>query len=212
MGRCLKKKFFFIVFEGVEGTGKSYQIKKLYNSLKKKKLDIIKTREPGGSGSAEKIRNLIFSKKSNQFDALTDYYLMNAARNEHVKKTLLVAKKLKQIVISDRFTDSTYAYQVIGYKINKKINLMNQKYILKNLKPNLTIVLKANLNVINSRVKKRKNNNKFDKLKNNFYIKAQNVYLSLAKKKNYLVFDSSKNTSELEKKIFSSVLKQLKNQ
>mgnify|MGYP001250858885 FL=1 len=208
----LKKKFFFIVFEGVEGTGKSYQIKKLYNSLKKKKLDIIKTREPGGSGSAEKIRNLIFSKKSNQFDALTDYYLMNAARNEHVKKTLLVAKKLKQIVISDRFTDSTYAYQVIGYKINKKINLMNQKYILKNLKPNLTIVLKANLNVINSRVKKRKNNNKFDKLKNNFYIKAQNVYLSLAKKKNYLVFDSSKNTSELEKKIFSSVLKQLKNQ
>ena len=197
----LKKKFFFIVFEGVEGTGKSYQIKKLYNSLKKKKLDIIKTREPGGSGSAEKIRNLIFSKKSNQFDALTDYYLMNAARNEHVKKTLLVAKKLKQIVISDRFTDSTYAYQVIGYKINKKINLMNQKYILKNLKPNLTIVLKANLNVINSRVKKRKNNNKFDKLKNNFYIKAQNVYLSLAKKKNYLVFDSSKNTSELEKKI-----------
>ena len=137
---------------------------------------------------------------------------MNAARNEHVKKTLLVAKKLKQIVISDRFTDSTYAYQVIGYKINKKINLMNQKYILKNLKPNLTIVLKANLNVINSRVKKRKNNNKFDKLKNNFYIKAQNVYLSLAKKKNYLVFDSSKNTSELEKKIFSSVLKQLKNQ
>ena len=152
----LKKKFFFIVFEGIEGTGKSYQIKKLYNSLKKKKFDIIKTREPGGSVSAERIRNLIFSKKSNQFDALTDYYLMNAARNEHVIKTLLVAKKQKQIVISDRFTDSTYAYQVIGYKINKKINLMNQKYILKNLKPNLTIVLKANLNVISSRVRKRK--------------------------------------------------------
>ena len=208
----LKKKFFFIVFEGIEGTGKSYQIKKLYNSLKKKKFDIIKTREPGGSVSAERIRNLIFSKKSNQFDALTDYYLMNAARNEHVIKTLLVAKKQKQIVISDRFTDSTYAYQVIGYKINKKINLMNQKYILKNLKPNLTIVLKANLNVISSRVRKRKKNNKFDKLKNNFYIKAQNTYLSLAKKKNYLIFDSSKNTTELEKKIFSSVLKQLKNE
>ena len=56
----LKKKFFFIVFEGVEGTGKSYQIKKLYNSLKKKKLDIIKTREPGGSGSAEKVKKLNF--------------------------------------------------------------------------------------------------------------------------------------------------------
>ena len=137
---------------------------------------------------------------------------MNAARNEHVKNTLLVAKKQKKIVISDRFTDSTYAYQVIVCKINKKINSMNQKYILKNFKPNLTIVLKANLNVINSRIKKRKNNNKFDKLKNNFYKKAQNAYLSLAKNKNYLVFDSSKNTPELEKKILSTILKKLNNQ
>ena len=88
-----KKKFFFIVFEGIEGTGKSYQINKLYNNLKKKKIDVIKTREPGGSKSAETIRNLIFSKKSNKFDALTDFYLMNAARNEHIKNTILVAKK-----------------------------------------------------------------------------------------------------------------------
>ena len=136
---------------------------------------------------------------------------MNAARNEHVKKTLLVAKKQKKIIISDRFTDSTYAYQVVGNKIDKKINIINQKYILKNLKPNLTIVLKANFETINSRIKMRKNNNKFDKLKTNFYKKAQNAYLMLAKKnKNYLVFDSSKNTTELEKKIFSVVLDNIK--
>jgi dTMP kinase len=207
----LKKKFFFIVFEGIEGTGKSYQINKLYNNLKKKKASVIKTREPGGSKTAEKIRNLIFSKNSKQFDKLTDFYLMNAARNEHVKKTLLVAKKQNKIVISDRFTDSTYAYQVIGNKIDKKINLMNQKYVLNGLKPNLTIVLNANFNTIYSRIKKRKNNNKFDKLKMNFYKKAQNAYLSLAKKnKNYLVFDSSKNTDVLEKKIFNIVLKKIK--
>ena len=206
-----KKKFFFIVFEGIEGTGKSYQINKLYRSLKKKKIDVIKTREPGGSTTAEEIRNVIFAKKSIKFDKLTDYYLMNAARNEHVKKTLLVAKKQKKIIISDRFTDSTYAYQVVGNKIHKKINIINQKYILKNLKPNLTIVLKANFETINSRIKMRKNNNKFDKLKTNFYKKAQNAYLMLAKKnKNYLVFDSSKNTTELEKKIFSVVLDNIK--
>jgi len=203
----LKKKFFFIVFEGIEGTGKSYQINKLYNNLKKKKFNVIKTREPGGSATAEKIRNLIFSRKSDKFDKLTDFYLMNAARNEHVKKTLLVAKKYKKIVISDRFTDSTYAYQVIGSKIDKKINLLNQKYILNDLKPNLTIVLKSNFNTIFSRIKKRKNNNKFDNLKTNFYKKAQNAYLSLAKKnKNYLVFDSSKNNTDLEKQIFSIVM------
>jgi len=207
----LKKRFFFIVFEGVEGTGKSYQIKKLYNNLKKIKIDVIKTREPGGTPTAEKIRNLIFSKKSNELDKLTDFFLMNAARNEHVKKTLLVAKKLKKIVISDRFVDSTYAYQVIAGKIDKKINLMNQKYILKNLKPNLTIVLKANFQTIYSRIKKRKNNNKFDKLKTSFYKKVQNAYLSLANKnKNYLVFDSSSDSTELEKKIFNIVLNKIK--
>ena len=206
----LKKKFFFIVLEGIEGTGKSYQIKKLYNSLKKLGYNLHKTREPGGSKTAEKIRNLIFSKNSNKFDKLTDYYLMNAARNEHVKKTLLILKKQKKIIISDRFTDSTYAYQVIANKINKNINLINQKYILQGFKPHLTIVLKSNFRTIYSRIKKRNKTNKFDKLNTSFYKKAQNAFLLLAKKKkNYLVFDSSENTKELEKKILSTVLKKI---
>jgi dTMP kinase len=205
-----KRKFFFIVFEGVEGTGKSYQINKLYNSLKKLGYDSHKTREPGGSKTAEKIRNLIFSKTVNNLDKLTDYYLMNAARNEHIKKTLLVAKKQKKIVISDRFSDSTYAYQVVGNKIDKRINTINQNYIIKDLKPNLTLVLKSNFKTIFSRIRQRKKTNKFDKLKINFYKKAQNAFLYLAKRnKNYLVFDSSKNTSDLEKKILSAVLKKI---
>jgi len=194
----------------VEGTGKSYQINKLYNKLRNHHFKVAKTREPGGSVTAEKIRNLIFSKKSNNFDVLTDFYLMNAARNEHVKKTLLLAKKQKKIIISDRFTDSTYAYQVIGNKIDSNINTINQKYILKGLTPNLTIILKANFKSIFSRIKKRKKNNKFDKLKIDFYKKAQNAYLHLSrKKKNYFVFDSSKDTSDLEKKIFNLVLKKI---
>jgi dTMP kinase len=206
-----KKKFYFIVFEGVEGTGKSYQINKLYKKLKTKKINTIKTREPGGSKTAEKIRSLIFAKNSNSFDKLTDYYLMCAARNEHVKKTLLTAKKEKKIVICDRFTDSTYAYQIIGNKIDKKINILNQKYILDNLEPNLTIVLKSNFKVIFSRIKKRKKINKFDKLKLNFYKKVQNVYIDRAmKNKNYYLFDSSMNTSDLEKKIFKLVIKKIK--
>ena len=205
-----KKKFFFIVFEGIEGTGKSYQIKKLYNNLKKLGYNLHKTREPGGSKTAEKIRNLIFSKTSSNFDKLTDYYLMNAARNEHIKKTLLVLKKNKKVVISDRFTDSTYAYQVMANKIDKNVNFMNQKYILKGLKPNLTIVLKSNFKSIYSRIKKRNKSNKFDKLKTSFYKQAQNAFLSLAKKnRNYLVFDSSKNTTDLEKIILSEVIKKI---
>jgi dTMP kinase len=206
----LKNKFFFIVFEGIEGTGKSYQINKLYYNLKKLGYNLNKTREPGGSKTAEKIRSLIFSKTSDKFDVLTDYYLMNAARNEHIKKTLLLFKKQKKIVICDRFIDSTYAYQVIGNKINKYINSINQKYILQNLKPHLTIVLKSNFKSIYSRITKRNKINKFDKLKQSFYKKAQNAFLDLANKnKNYLVFDSSKNTTELEKIILSAVLKKI---
>jgi len=206
-----KKKFYFVVFEGVEGTGKSFQINKLYKNLKSKKVNTIKTREPGGTRTAEIIRDLIFSKNSNLFHKLTDYYLMCAARNEHVQKFLLNAKKQKQIVLCDRFIDSTYAYQVIGNKIDKQINLLNQNYILKNLKPNLTIVLKANFKKIFSRIKKRKKTKKFDKLKINFYKKAQDAYLNKAKNnKKYYIFDSSDNSPKLEKEIFKLILRKLK--
>ena len=206
-----KKKFYFIVFEGIEGTGKSYQINKLYKKLNIKKNNVVKTREPGGTSTAEVIRNLIFSKNSNNFDALTDYYLLCASRNEHVKKFLHQAKKSKKIVLCDRFTDSTYAYQVIGNKIDNRLNTLNQNYILKGLKPNLTILLKSNFKSIFSRIQKRKKNNKFDKLKIDFYKKAQRAFLSKAKKnKNYCIFDSSNNTPDLEKEIFKLIVKKLK--
>lgn len=206
-----KKKSYFIVFEGVEGTGKSFQITKLYKNLKKKKYNIVKTREPGGCNTAEKIRTLIFSKNSNSFDVLTDFFLMCAARNEHIKKLLIPAKKQKKIIICDRFTDSTYAYQVIGNKIGKDFNKYNQNYILKNYKPDLVIVLKSNFRTIFSRIKKRKKINKFDRLNLNFYRKAQKAFLEIAKSnKNYYVFDSSQNTPDLEKKILKLVIKKLK--
>ena len=206
-----KKKFYFIVFEGVEGTGKSYQINKLYQKLQSRKLNVIKTREPGGTKTAEKIRNLIFSKESNSFDKLTDFYLMCASRNEHVQKLLLSAKTQKKIVLCDRFIDSTYAYQVIGNKIDKHINLLNQNYILQGLKPDITIILKSNFKMIFTRIKKRKKSNKFDKLKIDFYKKVQNTYTKRALgKKNYYIFDSSKNNPNLEKKIFELVIKKLK--
>ena len=205
-----KKRFFFIAFEGVEGTGKSYQIVKLYKNLKKKKFDVIKTREPGGSKSAEIIRKLIFNKRFSNFDKKTDFFLMLAARNEHFVNTIKSAIKGKKVVISDRFTDSTYVYQVLGSGLNKYINLLNKKFILGNFNPDLTIVLKSNLKTILSRIKKRKNNNKFDKLKKSFYIKAQKNFVKLTiKNKKYLLLDSSINNADLEKKIFYHVLKRL---
>ena len=210
------KKPFFIVFEGVEGCGKSFQSKKLLNNLKKKKLNVLLTREPGGTKSAELIRNLIlknyFNKDNKEkFDRYTDTLLYLAARNEHIKNKIKPALKKKIIVICDRFTDSTLAYQVYGKKIN--INFINNihKFILKGIKPNITFVLKVSSKISRKRLNKRKSKNRYDNFSQSFYTKAQNSFLKIAKnKKNYFILESSKNDNSLEKKIFKIVSKYLK--
>ena len=120
-----KKKFLFISFEGIEGSGKSYQAKKLYQNIKKKNISPILTREPGGTKSAEIIRQVILkdyfdSNSKEKFDKYTDTLLYLAARNEHLKNKIRPAIKKKKIVICDRFIDSTLAYQVYGKKVSKK--------------------------------------------------------------------------------------------
>ena len=211
-----KKKPLFIVFEGVEGCGKSYQSKKLLKNLKKKNLNVLLTRELGGTKSAELIRNLIlkdyFNKNNkDKFDKYTDTLLYLAARNEHVKYKIGPELKKKNIVICDRFTDSTLAYQVYGKKVKIKFINNIQKYILKGLKPNITFILKVTSASSKKRLKKRKTSNRYDNFKQYFYTKAQNSFIKLAKnKKNYYVLESSKNDNKLEKKIFNIVLKYLK--
>ena len=211
-----KKKPFFIVFEGVEGCGKSFQSKKLLNNLKKKRIPALLTREPGGTKSAELIRNLILKDYFNhdnkeKFDKYTDTLLYLAARNEHIKNKIDPALKKKSVVICDRFTDSTLAYQVYGKNVN--INFINNihKFILGKIKPNLTFVLKVSTETSRKRLKKRKTKNRYDNFAQNFYSKAQNSFLKIAKnKKNYFVLNSSKNDSNLEKKIFKIVSAYLK--
>ena len=210
-----KKKPFFIVFEGVEGCGKSYQSKKLYNNLKKKKISSILTREPGGTRSAEMIRSLIlkdyFNKNNKEkFDKYTDTLLYLAARNEHVKNKIIPALKQKKVVICDRFVDSTLAYQVYGKKVS--LNLINNihKIILNGLKPNITFILKVSPTTSKLRLSKRKIKNRYDKFDQSFYNKVQKSFLKIAKNKmNYYVFDSSKNDKVLENKIINIVLKHL---
>ena len=155
-----KKKPFFIVFEGVEGCGKSFQSKKLLNNLKKNNINALLTREPGGTRSAELIRNLIlkdyFNKDNKEkFDKYTDTLLYLAARNEHVKNKISPALKEKKIVICDRFTDSTLAYQVYGKKVNMNFINNAHKYILDGLKPNITFILKVSVNASSKRLKNR---------------------------------------------------------
>ena len=211
-----KKKPFFIVFEGVEGCGKSYQSKKLFKKLLKNRVKAILTREPGGTKSAELIRNLIlkdyFKKsKKEKFDKYTDTLLYLAARNEHVKTKILPALKKNNVVICDRFSDSTIAYQVYGKKVNLNFIENIHKYIIGNLKPNLTFLLKVDSKSSKNRLMKRRSKNRYDNFPQSFYNKAQKSFLSIAKKKrkNYFVLNSSKNDNNLEHKIYQITSKYL---
>ena len=207
-----KKKAFFIVFEGIEGSGKSYQAKKLFNKLNKKKIKTILTREPGGTASAEIIRNVIlkdyFEKnKKLKFDKLTDTLLYMAARNEHIKQKIIPALKKKKIIICDRFIDSTFAYQIDGKKVSNQFINNIHKFILRGIKPDLTIVLKVKKSSFLRRLKKRKTKNRYDNFPVKFYLKAQRAFLKIAKNKSkYLIFESSENSSKLENIIFQNVL------
>ena len=211
-----KKKPFFIVFEGVEGCGKSYQSQKLKKNLEKKGINLLLTREPGGTKSAESIRRLIlqdyFNKgKKEKFDKYTDTLLYLAARNEHIKNKIKPALQKKRVVICDRFIDSTLAYQVYGKKVNRYFIEHIHRFVLQGIKPNITFILKVSSKSSKLRLKKRRTKNRYDNFSQSFYTKAQKSFLKIAKnKKNYFVLDSSLNNSDLEKKIFRIVCKYLK--
>ena len=211
-----KKKPYLIGFEGVEGCGKSFQSKKLFLKLKKN-FSTILTREPGGTKSAELIRRLIlddYFKKNdkNKFDKYTDTLLYLAARNEHINSKIKPALKKGKIVICDRFTDSTQAYQVYGKKVKKSFINNIHNIILQKIRPNLVFILKVDQKSALKRLAKRKNKNRYDIFSKNFYRKVQKYFLKISKnKKNYIILDSSSNTKDLEKKIYEIVLKRLKN-
>ena len=212
-----KKNFFFIVFEGIEGSGKSYQGKKLYQNIKNKGIDVVLTREPGGTKSAEEIRKIIlkdyfYNDSKIQFDKYTDTLLYLAARNEHIKNTIKPAYLKKKILICDRFIDSTFAYQVYGKGVNRYFIDSIHKYILGRIKPDLTFVLKVGISKALQRLRKRRKKNRYDKFSKSFYIKAQNAFIKIAKKnkKKYYIFDNSKDSKDLEKKILQIVFKKIK--
>ena len=179
-----------IVFEGIEGSGKSYHISNVAKHLKKRKIDFIKVREPGGTLNSEKIRKLILKKKSN-FNEITDLLLYLAARSENIIHLKKFYKK--KIILIDRFVDSTIAYQHYGFGVNLKlINLIND-FILKDFRIDYTFLNIVNKKNMIKRLKIRKSLNRYDKFNSKFYQKVQKGFLKLAKKKSnkYTIINSN---------------------
>ena len=198
-----------IVFEGIEGSGKSHHISVVSKYLTKKKISHIKIREPGGNPNSEKIRKLILNNKSN-FNQNTDLLLYMAARSENVD--LIKKSYNKKIILIDRFTDSTIAYQHFGMDVD--INLIEalNKYLLKNIKVNFTFLNIVNKKNLQERLKLRKSLNRYDKFKMSFYNKVQNGFLKLSKrqKNKYQLINSNLEIHKNEKLILNRIDKLIK--
>ena len=200
-------KYPVIIFEGIEASGKSSNLNIASDYLKKKKKKFIKLREPGGSFFSEKIRKLILNKKF-KLSNKTDLLLFFAARSENFEKIIKKNYK-KKIILIDRFTDSTVAYQHFGMKIDLKIIKTLNKFIIGKFKPNITFLSVVNLKNLKSRLNKRLKLDRYDKFKFNFYNKVQRGYYKMSKNNgNYIIIDSNKKSiSEVKKVIINKLEK-----
>ena len=179
-----------IVFEGIEGSGKTYHIDHVSKYLKKKKINYIKLREPGGTSNSEKIRKLILNNKSN-FNKETDLLLYLASRSENI--SLLKKNFRKKVILIDRFIDSSIAYQHYGLGVNKKLIEIINKSLLGNFKIDFTFLNIVNNKNMIKRLKLRKSLNRYDKFNNKFYSKVQKGFLKLSRrnKKKYQIINSN---------------------
>ena len=195
-----------IVFEGVEGTGKSHHIKKVANYLKRKKIKFIQIREPGGSINSEKIRKLILNNKST-FNKETDLLLYLSARSENIE--MIKKNAGKKIILIDRFSDSTIAYQHYGMGVDLKFIKDINIYLLKNIKIDFTFLNTVNSSNMKKRLSERKKLNRYDNFNSKFYNNVQNGFLELLKAnpKKYIKIDSNVDIAVNE----NIILKKIKN-
>ncbi len=201
-------KGLFITFEGGEGTGKSTQAKILYDYFISNNVNTILTREPGGCDEAEEIRNLLVKGSIDKWDGLTEALMHNAARREHVMRIIKPALLKNKIVICDRFTDSTIAYQGIGQGVNKKFLTYIIKEVTENIIPNITFIFDMDIKNSLIRANKRDNNNRYEKFDINFHKKVRNYFLSLEKiDKRYIIINASNSIESISKIILASVNK-----
>ena len=197
-----------IVFEGTEGSGKTFHSNYVSKYLQKKGLDFVKIREPGGSINSEKIRKLILNSKSN-FSSYTDLLLYLSARSENM--IFLRKNYKKKIILIDRFVDSTIAYQHYGMGLDLGLIKKLNSFLLKDFKVDFTFLHLVSYKNMKKRLNSRKKLNRYDKFKMNFYSKVQKGFLKIAKnKKNYKIIDSNEPIKVNQKKVIEKIEKLIK--
>jgi len=197
------KKGLFISFEGIEGTGKTKQSKLLYEYLRKIGYKVILTGEPGGTRIGLKIRDLLLSLENREMTPVSELLLYNASRAQHIEEVILPALKKGFIVITDRFIDSTKAYQGYGRGIDLKLIEFLEKIVTEDVRPDLTLLLDLD---VKTGLKRNRHINKTDRLELEnikFHKKVREGYLKIAAKEpeRIKLIDASGSIEEIHRKI-----------
>ncbi len=182
----------FITFEGLDGSGKSTQLDKLARSLRAHGLSVTISREPGGTTAGEKIREVLLHSATAGLSPLTEMALMFASRAQHIHEVILPALAEGRVVLCDRFTDSTEAYQGGGRKLGSKPVRRLHEILCGNLQPDLTLLLdndvafsverarRRNLKKKAGRSEKEKDENRFEQESRAFFGRVRHAYLAIA--------------------------------
>ena len=180
----------FITFEGLDGSGKSTQIEKLARSLRDQGVSVTVTREPGGTASGERIRDVLLHSATSGLSPQAEMALMFASRAQHIQEVILPALAEGRVLLCDRFTDSTEAYQGGGRKLGSKPVLQLHEILCGNLQPDLTILLDNEVSFSVERARRRnrkqkgsrleKDENRFEQESRAFFGRVRGAYLAIA--------------------------------
>ena len=190
----------FITLEGVDGAGKTTHIEFIKNYLSDLNINYVMTREPGGTGLGEKLRDILLHDEMNP---QTETMLMFAARNEHIDKVIRPNLKKGAVVISDRFTDATYAYQAGGKGVkDEKIDIL-KKWVQEDLRPDLTFLFDLSVEVSIERLNKTRKLDKFEREDKSFHKKIREKYLTLveASPERFCVLNSEASIEKIQNQI-----------
>ena len=183
----------FVTFEGLDGTGKSTQIEKLARALRGRGVSVVVTREPGGTETGEKIRDVILHSGTTGLAPMAEMALMFASRAQHIREVIEPALADGKIVLCDRFTDSTEAYQGAGRKLGSKAVLELHRILCGDLQPEVTILMDSDVARSVERARRRnqrsskngrnlRDENRFEQENRAFFGRVRNGYLAIAKR------------------------------
>jgi len=204
----------FITFEGLDGVGKSTQMENLAAWLRERGLDVITTREPGGTGLGQKLRTVLLSSRTSGLSPMAELALMFADRAQHIDEQILPALQRGRWVLCDRFTDSSEAYQGGGRELGSEVVLQLHKALCHDLKPDLTILMLTDLEHSVNRARRRNqekarnsehDENRFEKESRAFHKRVLESYLAIAEREPQRVVkvDAKDKIPTVQKKIIA---------